>query len=33
MTDCYMGLKPDFAKSVINFKWPEYCHYPPGVNC
>jgi len=28
-----MGLKPDFEKSVINFKWQEYCHWPPGVNC
>ena len=28
MTDCYMGQKPDFEKSVINFKWQEYCHCP-----
>jgi len=30
MTDCYMDIKPDFEKSVINFKWQEYCHCPPG---
>jgi len=33
MTDYYMDLKPDFEKSVINFKWQECCHCPPGVNC
>ena len=29
MTDCYMDLKLDFEKSVINFKWQECCHCPP----